>query len=816
MTLFVHTSQRMTLLLTLMLTAALGVFGHQRVFYTFDASDGLAANGSQTLTCTKTGRMVICTIGHINFYDGSTFSHIDPVQDNVYALPKYDGHYHMYFDKHHHLWLKDRYQVTCVDLLSERFVKDVQAVVSELGMKGAADNMFGDASNRVWFLKGRKLWCADLQKDMPVRLADGLQDMETSGDSLLMEFFADGLMAVYDLRDGRHLYDSRPYSQDECSRYDKSSVVFMHEGGFYQIRNGDKEGVLLHYDIGLRRWTTVMQPPYHLNNMAYNGGLLYIACDKGYWTYDPATGHQEHYGVLTLTGGRRLETDINALAFDRQGGLWAGTERRGLLYSKPYRSPFTVLPWSDPEAGRLSDLMDRELKSKPLPRRVNCIYTDSRGWTWMGTYAGLKLLQGKAGREQVLTQRDGLANEMIHAIVEDEHHDIWVSTSYGISQLTIKDGKVYHIESYTDRDNVPNESFVNGRAIRLADGTIAMQALDFMLTFKPEGFYLDSLRNFKLYPKLIRLMVNGNYVKAGMEVDGRVILDRAITRIREFSVNYDQNSLSLTFSGLNYMRPIQTYYRYRVKGLFNDWRVLSHAESGGQVDDNGLLHMTLVGLRPGHYEVELQASMMPDYWPQEPFVWGINVEEPWWRTTGVYMLLGVLLLAVAVANGVYFNRNMRRRFMLNNAESDLLKRLHNYIDRCELFMNDVLTPHTMQVEENAHGQTELNREFVEAMVKIVPYVKAHRHQHLSMMQLAGVAGIKSGQLYELIADNIYRSPRQLAERLRLQQAALLLKTKDMEVEAIADQCGFVSPNYFIACFYHHYRQTPDDYRRPSA
>ena len=400
---------------------------------------------------------------------------------------------------------------------------------------------------------------------------------------------------------------------------------------------------------------------------------------------------------------------------------------------------------------------------------------------------------------------------MIHSVIEDSQHNIWVSTSYGICQLTIKGGNVYHVESYVDSDNVPHESFVNGRAIRLDDGTIVMQTLDCVLTFNPESFHSDSLRNLKLYPKLIRLMVNGRNVKPGMEIDGKVILDRSITRIREVSVNYNQNSLVLTFSGLNYLRPTQTYYRFRVKGFYNSWHILSHADSDGLVDSKGLLHLPLVGLPPGKYEVELQASMSPDNWPMEPFVWVVQINEPWWRATGVYLLLGLLLLGVLVANGIFYNRNTRRRMQLNNAENDMLRRIRNYVERCDGFMNEVLTPYTLAVEGHDETHSELNEDFVNVMLQVVPYVK--EHHDFTMSELSSLTGVKLGRLYELISNDIYKTPRQLAESLRLQQAAQLLATTDLELEDIADRCGFVSPNYFIACFFHHYRKTPQDYRK---
>ena len=62
-----------------------------RVFTQYTSAEGLADNSAQTIHCTKTGRLVITTVGQINFYDGAKFSYIDPTDENIYALPEYRG-----------------------------------------------------------------------------------------------------------------------------------------------------------------------------------------------------------------------------------------------------------------------------------------------------------------------------------------------------------------------------------------------------------------------------------------------------------------------------------------------------------------------------------------------------------------------------------------------------------------------------------------------------------------------------------------------------------------------------------------------------
>jgi hypothetical protein len=216
-------------------------------------------------------------------------------------------------------------------------------------------------------------------------------------------------------------------------------------------------------------------------------------------------------------------------------------------------------------------------------------------------------------------------------VIEDLNHNIWVATSYGISVLLLNDeGRVTFVNSYNQYDLVPNEVFENGKAMRLPDGTIVMQGLDHVVEFNPTTMStLDNSFDFKLYPKLIKLMVNGVDITPTTELDGKRILDRALSRVWGLDLNYNQNSITLVFSALNYFRPQQTYYRVRIKGLDEEWRVLSPYSDERMVDENGLLHLPLMGIQPGEYELELQASMSPDDWETRPYVWKITIHEPW-------------------------------------------------------------------------------------------------------------------------------------------------------------------------------------------
>ncbi len=814
---------RILLSLGLLLTSAVAMADSEKTFYVYNAANGLADNSAQTVNCTKTGRLVITTMGQINFYDGQKFSFIDPTTENTYPLSKYNGHAHLYFDDNHHLWLKRRHSLTCVNLTKEMLVHNIVDEFKELGMTDKVEDLFVDGNNEVWLLTEKGLFSTESHKYYQVQPKRNLQELDTYENKYLLLFYDNGQVDALNLSNGEIVNSVKAYEDQKVGKYNQTTIIHKVGNKYYQIRNGAVNGnsvaILLRFDVEKWRFDSILETPYYLSNMVDRDSLLYVPSAYGYWTYDIPTGKLEHIEKLKMSNGGMLLTDINCMEFDRQGGLWVGTEKRGLLYSRPHPAPFTAYNWTDKRALDLSTMMDH----LPIPETkyrgmsVNCVLRDSRGWDWVGTSLGLQLYQNNNNHlPQLFTRNEGLLNNVVHCIVEDRLHNIWVGTSYGICCLKIENDKVRYINRYNQWDGVPNESFVNGRSMILPDGEIVMQALDHVITFNPSKMNtLNDSARYEIYPKLIRLMVNGNDVKTGEKMGGNVILERALTRTKEINLNYDQNSISLTFSGLNYFRPQQTYYRVRQTGpgRSGKWEVYTPYNSQGLVDRNGLLHLPMASLLPGHYTVEVQSSMLPDVWETTPYEWIINVYEPWWRTTGVMAVMCLLLLFLLLVYVLLYLRNANMRARRTSEEQSIIKRIRTFVERCDARNGAILEPQPEVATGGFDISGDFSPEFIEAMTAIMPTVAKKSEKPLSMRELSNVAGLKLQDFCKLIASNIYKNPRPLAMQMMLNRAAdMLLKNRRKDIAEISDECGFVSPNFFIASFYHKYQKTPEQYR----
>lgn len=793
----------------------IAVNAEERTFVTINARNGLADNSAQTLYCTEKGRLIVSTIGHINLYNGGTFSHIYSDDADDYTLKKYLGRNHLYVDSKDRAWLKDRNTVKCLDIITEHFYKDISQVFNSEGVRGTVDDIFVDSSERLWMLSGNTLIAQSVKQRIAVDPKQVLQDVETDGDRIFL-FYDDSSVEILDMNSGKRI--ARTYSLFGKDRefYFRTSLLYKSGKKIYQIRNARSDGgILQEYDIETGKFRLMMKLPYTMASMDVFDNTLYIASQYGYWKYNLKDDTQEHVDKLTLEDGSLLETDINAILFDKQGGMWIGTQKRGLLYGKQYSTPFHTYHWSDPRyAGYEAIVSKVEMDSEKLKERGTlCYFKDSRGWQWIGSISGLRLLKPGHTIPIVFTEKDGLTNSVIHSVVEDNNHNIWVATSDGISMLEINDGAITFINNHQQEDNVPPESFVEGKSICLDDGLIIMKSVDHVVVFNPSVFKSSKKSLFKLYPFFSQLYVNGQLMGAGKEIGENIPLEKSAAYTDKIELNYNQNSVILVFSGLNYFRPRQTFYRVRVIGIDDKWKVLSCQDSEALVDDNGILHYQLFGLTPGKYRVEVQASMRPDVWDGETRVVELNVKEPWWRATGMIVTLLAVILILLVVNFRMFGFNYRIKLKQLSMDGDVVRKIANFVKRAEEMADN---PNQLNAADDFMDEDDdrvkLEHEFISVMLNIQPLLKERKVEELTVSILRDHAGYAKEKFYKLMVRNIFKNPRMLAKAIQIQKARNMLIETDKSIDEIAEAVGYDSTNTFIANFYHNYKKTPMAYR----
>lgn len=97
--------------------------------------------------------------------------------------------------------------------------------------------------------------------------------------------------------------------------------------------------------------------------------------------------------------------------------------------------------------------------------------------------------------------------------------------------------------------------------------------------------------------------------------------------------------------------------------------------------------------------------------------------------------------------------------------------------------------------------------------EVAEYITANFSQDLSLKQLADLYFVNEKYLGKVFQSEMGETMRQYLNRIRLTNAARLLRNSDLSVLNIAMDCGFQNIPYFNRMFMGRYQMTPLQYRR---
>ncbi|WP_345949646.1 two-component regulator propeller domain-containing protein [Mucilaginibacter sp. PAMB04274] len=127
------------------------------------------------------------------------------------------------------------------------------------------------------------------------------------------------------------------------------------------------------------------------------------------------------------------------------------------------------------------------------------------------------------------------------------------------------------------------------------------------------------------------------------------------------------------------------------------------------------------------------------------------------------------------------------------------------------FNRTLKSTYTKQLKvEPAQIQVESVKEKFLKMV--VAYVEENLHNaQLSVEDLSRHMGMSRGSLYNKLLEVTGLSPVEFIRSIKLEKAAILLESSDMNIAQIAYAAGFATPNYFAKSFKSKYQMLPSEY-----
>jgi signal transduction histidine kinase/DNA-binding response OmpR family regulator/sugar lactone lactonase YvrE len=420
------------------------------------------------------------------------------------------------------------------------------------------------------------------------------------------------------------------------------------------------------------------------------GHKLCIASLGGIYLLDRKTD------VLTrfLASNSKLSNNtVKVLCKDKLGNIWAGTNQ-GINKLNHETGQIRVYQHSNTNPNSLSN------------NRILSIIESRDGELWIGTEGGgVSVFDPVNERFRVITTNDGLPDNVVNSILQDDLGNFWIATNKGLVRFDAVTRKIRH---YTSDDGLQADEFNQNSALKTREGDLCFGGISGFNILTPGNLISD----FSL-PRVILtdLYVSNKLVKVG---DEKSPISRQLFLEKEISLSYE-TTFGIDFAALGFVNSGKYQYSYMMKGLTDEWT---------EFHDNRTASYS--NLPPGHYTFMVKARNNDGFMNEMPARIDIRILPPLWKTWWAfvsYALIIIGLLFLFMRYNISWIR-VKNQLILERKEKEQLEELNQmklgfftnishefktpltlimgYIDNLKSAGNYKQTDQLRNIEKNAH------------------------------------------------------------------------------------------------------------------
>lgn len=330
---------------------------------------------------------------------------------------------------------------------------------------------------------------------------------------------------------------------------------------------------------------------------------------------------------------------------------------------------------------------------------INDIFQDTNGRIWLGTEQdGIILLSPDLKTlARYTTESHAIANNDIKSIVEDKDGMIWLSTNSGLSKLVLKSETIDNpnVSNYDITDGLQGDQFAARAGTIVDDGRVMFGGLNGLTVFNP-----DNLETFKIqqHPTFVGLEVKGEVMEVGAE-NSPLIKD--ITELDEIRLNPTQNDFVIKFEALDFIRPDDVVYRYKMSGYDDDWII---KEGFGEA-----AYQNISAGKTFDFVFQSKGRLSPD-WSEERhlrvYVVPYYYQTTWFKIMVVVLIIGAIIFFI-------WARDMRAKLKRIELESLVEERSSSL--REEILQRKETEVKLTTALEDAKGANEIKDKFLANM-----------------------------------------------------------------------------------------------------
>jgi AraC-like DNA-binding protein/streptogramin lyase len=451
-----------------------------------------------------------------------------------------------------------------------------------------------------------------------------------------------------------------------------------------------------------------------------------------------------------FTLAANVKSRVNTMYKDSRGNLWAGTLGNGLCRLEVKTGTLEVF---NEENGLSNNI-------------VTCIHEDEEGLLWIGTLNGFNRFQD--GKFSVLLKKHGLPDDTAYWVLEDYKHDFWISSNRCIYCLRRKG-----IDSFFRGETSSVNPIVYGKEY-------GMQSVECNGGNHPAGW---KTRDGKIwFPTTGGVSVVDPVNISINKVPPPVLIEKVIINGQDYPIYINEslvvspgyNNLEIHYTALSFIVPGKIRFKYKMERYDKQW-----------IDAGTKRTVFYTNLPPGKYTFRVTACNSDGKWNNTGTRLEIHLKSSFYRRPA--FIIGVLLAIIG-----------------------LFVFLYCYIKRCKL--QEQLKPKT----RISKLSPEEANEYIKKLVYFLEVEQVYKDPNLSIKSLASRLLISARNLSNLINDQLNTNFIDLICEYRIKEAQRLLKkpkTNDKSIIDIAYEVGYHYKSAFNRAFKSFTGMTPSEFRK---
>lgn len=351
---------------------------------------------------------------------------------------------------------------------------------------------------------------------------------------------------------------------------------------------------------------------------------------------------------------------------DSRGDLWFCSRWSGIYRYRP-------------ASGALSHFQAAGQKEHGLDcNQIISAFEDSRGFLWFGSLmGGLIRWDPETEHFHAIKQADGLPNDNVYGILEDNHHFLWLTTNKGLSRYDPKAGTFLH---FTTADGLSDNQFNFKSFYQDQGGWLYFGTVNGLNYFHPDSAQWNTtapqlhFTNFKLFNKDVPVQPKGT-------------LRQHIDQTPELALKYSENVITFEYVGINYFSEGNNHYDYYLEGFESDWNEVGNKRTA-----------TYTNLSPGDYVFHLRASGSHHQPASGERQIRLTVLPPFWRTNWAIFLYCLLAggLVLLYSRFVRFLHRQKLAVQLERLEKEKIREINQHkLDFFTFISHEFKTPLTL-------------------------------------------------------------------------------------------------------------------------